>query len=120
MLTWWQRRRWDRRGKRRGLPRSIRRQWGCSGAGAWQPCNFLWFAGAGIGFLVQGVIGGFTPAFGTGIVCAWIIIHRAALHLEARPIPLEADCMKFQPLLGWRLASTTHYNKIITGQFLHM
>jgi hypothetical protein len=27
------------------------------------------------------------------------------LHLEAGPIPLEADCMKFQPFLGWRLAS---------------
>jgi hypothetical protein len=40
---------------------------------------------------------------------------RAALHLEAGPIPLEADCMEFQPFLGWRPASTTHYNKIITG-----
>jgi hypothetical protein len=40
---------------------------------------------------------------------------RAALHLEAGPIPLEADCMKFQPFLGWRPASTTHYGKIITG-----
>jgi hypothetical protein len=40
---------------------------------------------------------------------------RAALHLEPGPIPLEADCIKFQTLLGWRLASTTHYNKIITG-----
>jgi hypothetical protein len=39
---------------------------------------------------------------------------RAALHLEAGPIPLEADCMKLQPFLGWRLVSTTHYNKIIT------
>jgi hypothetical protein len=39
---------------------------------------------------------------------------RAALHLEAGPIPLEADCMKFQHFLGWRPASTTHYNKIIT------
>jgi hypothetical protein len=38
---------------------------------------------------------------------------RAALHLEARLIPLEVDCMKFQPLLGWRPASTTHYNKNI-------
>ena len=26
------------------------------------------------------------------------------------PIPLEADCMNFQLFLGWRLASTTHYN----------
>jgi hypothetical protein len=42
-------------------------------------------------------------------------ILRAALHLEAGPIPLEVDCMKFQPFLGWRLVSTTHYNKIITG-----
>jgi len=25
---------------------------------------------------------------------------RAALHLEAVPIPLEADCMKFQPFFG--------------------
>jgi hypothetical protein len=41
-------------------------------------------------------------------------VIRAALHLEARPNPLEADCMRFQPFLGWRLASTTHYNKIIT------
>jgi hypothetical protein len=48
-------------------------------------------------------------------------IIRAALHLEARPIPLEADCMKFQPFLGWRLASTRHYNKIITrANFFHM
>jgi hypothetical protein len=40
---------------------------------------------------------------------------RAALHLEAGPIPLEADCMKFHLFLGWRPASTTHYNnKIIT------
>jgi len=42
-------------------------------------------------------------------------VVRAALHLEAGPIPIEADCMKFQPFLGWRPASTTHYNKIITG-----
>jgi hypothetical protein len=49
-----------------------------------------------------------------GIVKAkWVL--RAALHLEAGPNPLEADCMKFQPFLGWRPASTTHYNKIITG-----
>jgi hypothetical protein len=39
---------------------------------------------------------------------------RAALHLEAGPIPLEADCMEFQPFLGRRAASTIHYNKIIT------
>ena len=38
-----------------------------------------------------------------------------AAALEAMPIPREANCMKFQPLLGWRPASTTHYNKIITG-----
>jgi hypothetical protein len=38
---------------------------------------------------------------------------RVALHLEATPIPLEADCMKFQPFLGWRPASTTHCNQII-------
>jgi hypothetical protein len=37
------------------------------------------------------------------------------MHLEAGPIPLMADCIKFQPLLGWRPASTTHYNKIMTG-----
>jgi hypothetical protein len=40
---------------------------------------------------------------------------RSALHLDAMPIPLEANCMKFQPFWGWRLASTTHYNKIIMG-----
>ena len=40
---------------------------------------------------------------------------RAVLHLEAGPSPLEVDCMKFQPLLGWRSASTTDYNKIIMG-----
>jgi hypothetical protein len=40
---------------------------------------------------------------------------RAALHLEAGLVPLEADCMIFQPFLGWRPASTTHHNKIITG-----
>jgi hypothetical protein len=44
-----------------------------------------------------------------------LVIFRAALHLEARPIPLEVDCMKFQPFLGWRPTSTTHYNMIITG-----
>jgi hypothetical protein len=38
----------------------------------------------------------------------------AALHLETGPIPLEAKCIKFQPLLGRRPALTTHYNKIIT------
>jgi hypothetical protein len=41
-------------------------------------------------------------------------ILRVALHLEAMPNPLEANCMKFQPFLGWRPASTSHYNKIIT------
>jgi hypothetical protein len=35
--------------------------------------------------------------------------------LEAGPIPLEADCMKFQPFWGWRPASTTHCNKITIG-----
>jgi hypothetical protein len=40
---------------------------------------------------------------------------RAALHLEAWPNPLEADCMKFQAFLVWRPAPTTHHNKIITG-----
>ena len=40
---------------------------------------------------------------------------RVALHHEAMPIPLEADCMKFQPFLGWKLASTTYYSKILTG-----
>jgi hypothetical protein len=44
-----------------------------------------------------------------------VMFLRAALHLEAGPIPLEANCMKFQPFLGWRPASTTHYNKIIKG-----
>ena len=40
----------------------------------------------------------------------------AALHLEAGTNPLEAHCMKSQPLLSWRPASTTHYNnKIVTG-----
>jgi hypothetical protein len=29
-----------------------------------------------------------------------ILKLRAALHLEAGPIPLEADCMKFQPFFG--------------------
>jgi hypothetical protein len=44
---------------------------------------------------------------------------RAALHLEAMPIPVEA--IEFEPLLGWRPASTTHYNKIIMGaNFFHM
>ena len=40
---------------------------------------------------------------------------RAALHLVAGRIPLKADCMKFYPLLGWRSASTTHFNRIIAG-----
>ena len=39
---------------------------------------------------------------------------RAALHLKVGPIRLEVDCMKVQPFLGWRPASTTCYNKIIT------
>jgi hypothetical protein len=47
--------------------------------------------------------------------CIYLCYLRAALHLEAGPILLEADCKKFQPFLGWRPASTTHYNKIITG-----
>ena len=39
-------------------------------------------------------------------------VIRAALHLKAGPNPLEAEC----PFLGWRPASTTHYNnKIIPG-----
>jgi hypothetical protein len=42
-----------------------------------------------------------------------LVTLRAALHLEAGPIPLEADCMKFQPLLGGRPTSTIHFNKII-------
>jgi hypothetical protein len=29
---------------------------------------------------------------------------RAALHLEARPIPLEIAYLKIQPFLGWRMA----------------
>jgi hypothetical protein len=37
-------------------------------------------------------------------------VLRAPLHLEAGPITLEADCMKIQFFLGWRPASTTHYN----------
>ena len=40
---------------------------------------------------------------------------RCTVHLEAGPIPLEVDCMKFQRFLGWRPASTTHFSKIITG-----
>jgi len=40
---------------------------------------------------------------------------RVALHLEARPIPLEAHRMKFQPLLGSRPASTTHYLRLYRG-----
>jgi hypothetical protein len=55
------------------------------------------------------------PLFSLPLDGAHTCSLRAALHLEARPIPLEADCMKFQPFLGWRPASTTHYNKIITG-----
>jgi hypothetical protein len=31
------------------------------------------------------------------------------------PIPLEADCMKFQPFFGLEAGLTAHYNKIITG-----
>jgi hypothetical protein len=53
-------------------------------------------------------------------LCALILFSffthvRAALHLEAGPIPLEAVCMKFESFLGWRPVSTTHYNRIITG-----
>jgi hypothetical protein len=51
--------------------------------------------------------------------CCWPIVEssvgmvyidyiRVALHLEAGPISLEADCTKFQPFLDWRPASTTH------------
>jgi hypothetical protein len=43
----------------------------------------------------------------SGFVICWppILVEklayvRAALHLEAGPIPLEADCMKFQPSFG--------------------
>ena len=39
---------------------------------------------------------------------------RVDLHLEAWPILLRVDCMKFQPFLGWRSVSTTHYKKPIT------
>jgi len=42
------------------------------------------------------------------IECMW------PMHSKAMPIPLEVDCMKFQAFLGWRPASTTHYNKITT------
>jgi hypothetical protein len=35
---------------------------------------------------------------GSWLVCE--VALRAALYLKAGPIPLEADCMKFQPLLG--------------------
>jgi hypothetical protein len=41
-------------------------------------------------------------------------VHPPSLHLETGPIPLEAKCIKFQPLLGRRPALTTHYNNIIT------
>jgi hypothetical protein len=40
---------------------------------------------------------------------------RVALLLEAMPIPLEAHRMKFQPLLGSRPASTTHYLRLYRG-----
>ena len=47
--------------------------------------------------------------------CRTNIQHKlkATLHLEARPIRLEANCIKSQPFLGWRPASTTHSIKII-------
>jgi hypothetical protein len=35
--------------------------------------------------------------------------------LRGQANSLEADCMNFQPFLGWRPASTTQFNKIITG-----
>jgi hypothetical protein len=47
------------------------------------------------------------------LVCE--VALRVAFHLEAGPILLEADCMKLQPILGWRPASTTHYDKIMPG-----
>jgi hypothetical protein len=50
----------------------------------------------------------FCPLTKTAIAGTSKVKVRAALHLEARPNPLEANCMKNQP-------STTHYNKIITG-----
>jgi hypothetical protein len=58
---------------------------------------------------------GLSQLYGHG---SWLVCEvalRAALHLEARPIPREADYMKFQPLLGWRLALTSNYNKLIMG-----
>jgi hypothetical protein len=45
----------------------------------------------------------------------WEPTLRAALHVETGPISPEVDCMKVQPLLGWRPVSTIHYNNIITG-----
>jgi hypothetical protein len=56
---------------------------------------------------------------GSWLMCE--VTLRAALHLEAGPIPLEADCMKCQPFWGWRLASISHYSEILTrGGFSHM
>ena len=56
-----------------------------------------------------------TPMVCVNFPTPYVTLLRATLHLEAWPIPLQADCMKVQPFLGWRLASTTHYNKILTG-----
>ena len=39
---------------------------------------------------------------------------RTDLHIEAGPIFLGADCLKFQPIFGLELASSPYYNKIIT------
>ena len=80
-------------------------------AGAKQPVH-LFFGGKGLG-IQQGAsvwVGLPKPC----CKCLQISI-RATLHLEVGPIPLEVDCMKFKPFLGWRPGSTTHYNMIIMG-----
>ena len=43
---------------------------------------------------------------GSWLMCE--VTLRAALHLEAGPIPLEADCMKFQPFMSWRPTRGDH------------
>jgi len=45
-------------------------------------------------------------------------IFRAALHLEAGPIFLEANCTKFQHLLGQRPASSIQYKMMTMGAIL--
>lgn len=48
-----------------------------------------------------GLAGVFLPTDGRHTCTPLCKNVRAVLHLDAGPVPLEADCMKSQPFLGW-------------------